>query len=215
MINDTGYLGGASLVVFVPMPRRRRCRRGAPRTCKELIATNTTVRGKLHAGRRAPAAQSRRQASRTLRSAPFPGAISEEGGCVDTTLGATRSRRPSSRLAHIVPSRPSSRIGTRDPFKLVEETAFLRARSHRRQGRCRHVVDTLFRFPAEKFKPRHTLACAHLGEETVGASTGRKWLVITSGTDRRYSPHEALGGSSTPRGQPRLMRFRPARNCAD
>jgi acetylornithine deacetylase/succinyl-diaminopimelate desuccinylase-like protein len=174
---------------------------------KELVETNTT----LSAGSCTLAAE--RMATR-LRAAGFPDSDlhpfaapghEKEGGLVAVYPGRDPKSKAILLLAHIDVVEAKREDWSRDPFTLIEENGSFYARGAMDDKAEASIwVDTLIRFRAENYRPRHTLKVAlTCGEETAGAFNGAEWLTLNRREliDAAFALNEGASGELDASGQ--------------
>ncbi|WP_028924543.1 M20/M25/M40 family metallo-hydrolase [Pseudonocardia acaciae] len=148
---------------------------------KELVETNTSA----SAGDCTLAAQ--RMAAR-LKKAGYPdGDLNvfvppdhpKDGGLIATLHGTDPASKPILLLAHIDVVEAKQEDWGRDPFKLVEENGYFTARGAVDDKSMAAIwVDSLIRYRAENFRPKHDIKIAlTCGEEGGAQVNGAEWLV--------------------------------------
>ena len=175
-------------------------------TYKELVETNTT----LSSGSCTLAAQ---RMGAHLKAAGFTDdqityyATPEhprEGGLVAILPGTSAKARPILLLAHLDVVEAKRADWTRDPFTLIEEGGYFRARGTFDDKAMASVwVDTFARLKAGHIKLRRTLKLAlTCGEETSGAFNGADWLAKNKRDliDAEFALNEGGGGRTNGKG---------------
>ncbi|MGH3725870.1 MAG: M20/M25/M40 family metallo-hydrolase [Mycobacterium sp.] len=178
---------------------------------RELIETNTT------ASQGSCTAAAQKMANR-LKDAGYPDKDlvlfsppdhPKDGGLVATLDGSDAGAKPILLLAHIDVVEAKREDWKRDPFTLAEENGYFYARGAADDKAMAAIfVDSLIRYRAEKFVPKHPIRVAlTCGEEGGGQVNGAEWLQHNRPelVDAQFVLNEGAGGDLNEDNKPLLL----------
>jgi len=178
---------------------------------KELVETNTTVSaGSCTLAAERMAARLRRAgfADRDLTLFSVP-EHPKDGGLVAVLAGTDPNAKAILLLAHIDVVEARRADWTRDPFTLIEEGGYFYGRgTSDDKAQAAIWTDSLARFKAIGYRPRHTIKLAlTCGEETTGVFNGAQYLAENRRAliDAGFALNEGGGGRLDANGKPVVL----------